>query len=711
MGRIKSLLKKDKYGILRGWISLSLLLVLSMVLLHQGVLKCTSVFEVERTADAASRVVAQFEQMVDCAFEQLNAAADLLESGSAAESALLENLLEYAPFTDVGVVREGELQKADGSVSPMRDGISYVHYDSMNHPEKIIAQTDGEIQLRVSAGNGTELAGWLDSRRVHEALKSGYTGNYGYAVYNSATGTYLLNCTSFSDESYYDTLLGLNENGGAENLLSRSSAQTHIECSESGDYYIAQKQTSYSPWSIALVIPEALVESDSTIVEALPVAMVVLAVVLILALGIHTLFIHDRIRVANRRADRMLEVNERALNTAAAEARATLYIYHRGSDSALPCYDGLGLIGGLSEGVRKATFKEIEAACGLSEEDKEQLRERMRELVVGATVELTLRCVAKEREEHLLRFVLSAPKDDENTIIISIRDCTFLVLSQNQAEEEQNYRRAVKSRTESIWQINISRDSWRLVSARRRDLKKMLGIVRDEWRDYSADVNGVLRDYVMPEDYDSYEESLSISGITAMYRSGKIQHTRDYRVRDGKDGYVWHRMTLRICINPDTGDILANIYVFNVDAEKNAELERGERKRILHQTLTALGSIYYGLYYVDLEKDLCYAAKAHGGELVTQLSAPYKVTFDAYIDSLVHPDDREKLRSMLSAYALHKSMTEGSHFQRCVYRRRTDEGYCNAEIIVQPARFENGIVREVVLALSNMEERSREGGN
>ena len=52
-------------------------------------------------------------------------------------------------------------------------------------------------------------------------------------------------------------------------------------------------------------------------------------------------------------------------------------------------------------------------------------------------------------------------------------------------------------------------------------------------------------------------------------------------------------------------------------------------------------------------------------------------------------------------------MTEGSHYQRCEYRRRTDDGYRRAEVIVQPARFENGIVREVVLALNNIEDREK----
>ena len=706
MKRIRNLFKKDRYGVLRGGLGMGLLIALSAMLTTYGIVLYDAAFEEERASDAARRVAAQFEHLVDDAFERMNATADLLDAATVEEGALLENLTQYGPFTEAGVVREGALRGADGSVSPVQEGTSYVHYTSTNRSEKIIAQTDSVIQLRVSLGEAGELAAWVDPSCMDEAMQCAFFASYNYAVYNSTTGAFLLNCTPFAHESYYDTLLELNEDGKAEALLSKGSAQTRIRDREGGAYYIAQRQTGVLPWSIALMLPESLVGSHSTIVQTIPVAMVVIAVFLILVLTLQTAFALYRIRQTNRRTERALEVGERALNTAAAEARATLLVYQRGSDSKMPCYDGLGLIGGASGGARRATFKEIEAACRLSEEDMEQLRERMRELAVGATAELTLRSLAKEREEHLLRFVLSAPRDDGNTIIISVRDCTFQVLSQNQEEEERNYRRAVESRTESIWQINISRDRWRLVHARQQKVVRALDIVQGAWREYSADLNGAMRNYVMPDDYDDYADSLSIAGISAMYRSGKFQHTSDYRVRIGED-YVWHRMTLRISINPETGDILANIYVFNVDAEKNAELERGERKRILHQTLTALGSLYYGLYYVDLEKDLCYAAKAHGGELVTKLCTPYKVTFDAYIDTVVHPDDRERLRNMLSAYTLHRSMTEGSHYQRCEYRRRTDDGYRRAEVIVQPARFENGIVREVVLALNNIEDREK----
>ena len=57
------------------------------------------------------------------------------------------------------------------------------------------------------------------------------------------------------------------------------------------------------------------------------------------------------------------------------------------------------------------------------------------------------------------------------------------------------------------------------------------------------------------------------------------------------------------------------------------------------------------------------------------------------------------MRNLLSAYHLRKHMTEGSHFQRREYRRKSGDGYELAAIIVQPARFENGMVKEVVLAI------------
>ena len=65
----------------------------------------------------------------------------------------------------------------------------------------------------------------------------------------------------------------------------------------------------------------------------------------------------------------------------------------------------------------------------------------------------------------------------------------------------------------------------------------------------------------------------------------------------------------------------------------------------------------------------------------------------------VYLDNREAIRKLLSAYHLRRSMTEGAHMLRREYRRRHGEDYKDAIIIVQAARFENGTVRDVVIAI------------
>ena len=95
-------------------------------------------------------------------------------------------------------------------------------------------------------------------------------------------------------------------------------------------------------------------------------------------------------------------------------------------------------------------------------------------------------------------------------------------------------------------------------------------------------------------------------------------------------------------------------------------------------------------------------ARTHGGELITQLSAPYKATFDRYIQENVHPEDRKQLGQLLDPYNIRKNIREGSHFMRCEYRRSVGDGYEWSAVIVQAARFENATVREVVIALRNI---------
>ena len=706
MNRIKKRLQKDQYGIVRGSMGIALLLILSVCLFVCVLTAYSTAAEERRAENAAEFVVSGFEQLVDRGFGQMKIVAALLDS-DAPEGALLEALDTYGPFRDAGVVFAGEIRRADGGTAPIDGDVSYIHYDATERYEKVIAQADGAIQLRVPLADQGELAAWIDPEYLDAVLCSAFSEDYDFAVYNATTGVYLLNRTPFSEGGYYDALLSINDDGGVEALLNAGDGQARVRGGASGDCYIAQKQTGIGPWSIALIIPRELVANSAWTFRMMPYLVIAVGVLLLAAVAGGAAFALRRLRVSNRNAERALDVGERMLTTAAREARATLFVYRRGHDGMTPCYDGLGLVGGTSNGMQFSSLSTVLAACGLDEEDVERLHERIHGLSAGESAELNLRCAARGREEQTLRFVLTAPVDDGDTVIVSIQDCTLRMMSEFRAEEERSYRLTMEAKAASIWQIDVGHDRWCAIYIRNPEGFSALGISAGVWRDRSAELNGVLRDHLHPADAAAYGDVLSLSNLTEMYRSGRMQFTQDYRIRpDGQEEYEWHRVQVRLSYNADLGGILANAYVFNVDAAKNAALERGERKRILSQTLTALGGIYYGLYYVDLEKDICYAAKPHGGELAGELCSPYKATFDAYIESSVHPSDREAMRNLLSAYNLRRSMTEGSHFQRCEYRRRTGEGYGWAVVTVQPARFENGSVREVVIALSNTERDS-----
>jgi len=131
-------------------------------------------------------------------------------------------------------------------------------------------------------------------------------------------------------------------------------------------------------------------------------------------------------------------------------------------------------------------------------------------------------------------------------------------------------------------------------------------------------------------------------------------------------------------------------------------MERRERQRIHQQTLTAIGGIYYGLYYIELDNDLCFTAKSHAGELGSDICGPFRTAFAGYIDQYVHEEDRETLRRMIDPYLLRREVREENQFQRCEFRRRVGENYKWSAAIIQAARFENAQVRDVVLAFEDI---------
>lgn len=648
-----------------------------------------------RAGAAAQQVSAQLEQAVEDGFRQLRVGSAAVAGGESSTQNMLNSLSQNGSFARAALVNSGMQQEADGSQSPAEAvPYNFIPYTVGDVRGKIIAEADGTIQLRLPVDTWTELVGWLDAAYIDEILAGAYPGDYGYCLYNAATGAYIINTTGFDQQRYFDTLLEINRDGRTSRLMVSREAQTYID---DGDYYIAQDATGITPWSIALFMPGKILEAP---VDAgdLPIWLIsALGLLFVAALaGFILLVRRDRKRRFAKQAQ-SAQVRDGMLCRAAETAQIAFFVYSRRGECIVDRFDGLHLLAD-KRYENTVSVSELTQAYGLNETDGDRLYDRLRELKAEESAELRISCPAQDGE-RLLRFELRCMPENSDFVIVSIRDCTLESEREDTVKAEESFRRAMQSKASSVWEIDAAHNRWRLVSGKTPKGLYNLGVNTKDWRNYTADLNGPMREFMDAGDYDKYADVMSPSGLGALLREGKGHMALECRVRSGKDNYEWYRLELRIYRSAERGDLMANLFVYNVDAAKNADLERQERARVMQQTLIALGGIYDGLYYVDLEKDICYTAKAFGSGISSQLSRGFKGTFDAYISEHVHPEDQEALRRMLSAYHLRRSMTEGAHFLRREYRRRHGDDYKDAVILIQAARFENATVRDVVIAI------------
>lgn len=684
LNKFKRKLHKDRYGIVRGSIALCLLIALCVALLVSVQVKYNVAAEKNYAALAAQQVTAEFESLIDENWRTLQLCSDIIESKAAEPDIVLKKLTAYGGFSRAEIHSVGNAAASSSGNSIHQDG--------------------EELHFVRAFDEGFQLNAWIDADTIINTLESAFPASYRFLIYDVQNGSFLVNTSDFDDAGYYDVLLDLNQNGSMENLLVSAAGealvQQHLFQLEGG-YYIAQQNTSVYPWSIALVIPKQMISNETWNGDRLVTYAILMGLILLVCFMCNTVFVLHRIQLSNRNTRRALYMGEHMTNIIARDAQITTFVYNRPNDSILAWYDGSGLLEDEMASVPRNSLSCLAELCKLVDGEVERIYDALADSRATNDMEIQLRGFSEAHDERVWRLSLHALDENSGIALGSIRDCTQMQLAQDRVEQELKFRASVEKKASAIWTINVSKNRWTAEYSKHKRLLKSLNMQQNNWNDYNADLNGYLREYLHPADCDSFAESMSLSGLMDAFRYGKTEFVQDYRVRGKSDQeFEWHRMRVRIWQDAKTGDVIASLYVFNVDAKKNAELERGERKKMLQQTLTALGGIYQGLYYVDLDNDLVYTARSLRGDVVDRLCMPYRESIEAYISDCVHPQDQNELREFLSAYMLRRNLTEGTHLHLRRYRRRiNDDEYGNAQIIVQPARFENGAVKEIVIAI------------
>ena len=690
------------FKLIRRWPTI-VALALSFCLLLCQAFYVTAVYRQKREQNlACAKLIAQeagaqFEQLFDSIFDCVRITAAEFEMGESDETVLLTLLQKSEGVTKAAILKNAMLYSLhDGELTPQQDS-DIARQFNFSNGYSVAVQLDGSIRLCYNCSLFKLLA-WPNLDGLNAQLNKLLNGEFEYVVFNSDTGDCLINHSGINDGNYYEFLMALvDEPAGVDELLREKDAVTSLKLNgDSHRSYIAQCKTGLDGWSIALIIPESSL--PSALGYRTTGQIVVFMVISLLLFGITFGALAELLRLRkNQLATRKLlgALNGMA-DQAVKQSGQALFVCQRDNDKVPLIKDGMGII---DPEIKSGSIDDIVRGFALSDEEGERLTDAVHALQPGEINKFTISFADRGTEEHTLQFVLSRTQDNDNLVCAIVRDCTQDRFNRERAIEEMHFSQGMRQKANMIWQYNVSRGRWRLTFARCIDIAHM-GVAKDEWRNSDTDIASLLRTLFHNDDYELFASRMRAQAIAELYHCGRDEVEMEYRLKiPGDNEYVWYRQSMRIFREPETNDIMADIYVVNIDAEKRAEMERSERRQILQQTLTALGSIYYGLYYVNLDTDTSYTVKSLGGDMVTQLADSFEKQFEEYINQRVHPEDRAQLHELLSCYRLKRVLSEQKPSVRVNFRRRSGDTFRSSTLIIQSARFENGVVRDIVLAL------------
>ncbi len=654
----------------------------------------------QRAADGVSNAAANIRWMFENGVSKLEQVEKRFDSGITDAAELIAHLKTDNQYRNVAVVQGGKIRYVNGRIEQDPGLDKYPNCEIFG---RIVRISEGEnsIQLRMSLDSKTDAICVFSASDIAKAAGGIFKGNYYYAIYNFRNGSYVYNNMPIDGAGYYDALMTINEHGDGGALFSAYNAQAYFSNQFGKEAaVIAQCRTDISPWGVAFMLPESVLDNQAGSMDYL---LIIIGIVIVIQLALSVVFLGSVFRNRRKLTKQINDLADSAENKLEMSVEYTgvcVFEYDRSLGKIIDFHNGMA-DAGMEGSLCPQTINEFVAYFKPNDDDALHLYEVFAEIKSGETVNADVHAFAHDGE-RLLRFRLQCMKDGD-TIIGNVRDCTQDEFSQIRIRDEEKFLDLMKPKAAAVWDICVSGNRVRISCDKRGLTAKRFDIKPNAWVRYEDEFPHRFREHLHPADVDQFVDSLTLEALMNMYRSGKTESVCDCRIRSiRKEGYEWYRRMLRVFKDPESKEIVARLFMLNVDAEKNAEMERRERLRIHQQTLTAIGSIYYGLYYIELDNDLCYTAKSHAGEPGSDICGPFKTAFAAYIDQYVHEQDRDALRRLIDPYMLRRHVKEDKHFLRCEFRRRVGDHYEWAVAIIQAARFENAQIRDVVLAFEDI---------
>ena len=158
-----------------------------------------------------------------------------------------------------------------------------------------------------------------------------------------------------------------------------------------------------------------------------------------------------------------------------------------------------------------------------------------------------------------------------------------------QYNQNQGFQKEEKWRTSKAFdlifacQMNLTRDSILAVNEK-------AFVYDDISKCASKLIEKNVRDHVHPDDKVRYLHAFGCDNLVHNFKHGICEHILEYRVinRDGK--IRWRQTVAHVVLEPGKGDVIANIYVKDINEQKMSEIEL--RKRAEQDELTGLYNRY-----------------------------------------------------------------------------------------------------------------------
>lgn len=223
----------------------------------------------------------------------------------------------------------------------------------------------------------------------------------------------------------------------------------------------------------------------------------------------------------------------------------------------------------------------------------------------------------------------------------------------------------------------------------------------DDIKEFTEYTGKSFKGIVYAEDYWDVQTSIHQQ---IMVDNGTLDYV-EYRILT-KKGNLRHVEDYGHYIQTNVGDIY---YVFITDSTSKVEKQQQEHLQRM-EVIEALSVNYDSILYVDLDTDTVYPyrfskrlAKQFDGKMQSKV---YTWLIDDFVNSWVHPDDRKRIREILSPEYIRKNLEDNNTYYanfQCVYGDELQ--YMQLRIVDVK---NNGHISQVVIGSRNIEEEIKQ---